>query len=65
MLELEPIERRSGLDSQTFAAEFLEPMVPVVFTDLMAAAWPYAGRKLFCNRLLSGVPAFDQDLRQA
>ena len=39
MLELEPIERRSGLDSQTFAAEFLEPMVPVVFTDLMAA-WP-------------------------
>ncbi len=39
MLDLQPIERRSGLDSQTFAAEFLEPMVPVVLTDLMAE-WP-------------------------
>ena len=39
MLDLQPIERRSGLDSETFAAEFLEPMMPVVFTDLMAN-WP-------------------------
>ncbi len=39
MLELQPIERRTGLDPQTFATEFLEPMVPVVLTDLMDA-WP-------------------------
>lgn len=43
MLELQPIERRTGLDPQIFAAEFLEPMVPVVLTDLMAA-WPARGK---------------------
>lgn len=39
MLELQPIERRSGLQPETFAAEFLEPMIPVVLTDLMDD-WP-------------------------
>lgn len=39
MLELQPIERRTGLDPETFAAEFLIPMVPVVLTDLMVT-WP-------------------------
>ncbi len=39
MLELQPIERRSGLDSETFAREFLELKMPVVLTDLMAQ-WP-------------------------
>lgn len=39
MLELIPVERRTGLDSETFAREFLHPMIPVVFTDL-TAAWP-------------------------
>ncbi len=39
MLELQPIERRSGLQPDTFATEFLEPMIPVVLTDLMDE-WP-------------------------
>lgn len=39
MLELQPIERRSGLTRETFAAEYLEPLKPVVFTDL-SANWP-------------------------
>ncbi|MFN0035133.1 MAG: cupin-like domain-containing protein [Saprospiraceae bacterium] len=39
MLELQPIERRSGLTRETFAAEYLEPLKPVVFTDL-SAHWP-------------------------
>lgn len=39
MLELIPVERRTGLTPDAFASEFLHPMLPVVFTDLMAA-WP-------------------------
>ena len=39
MLELQPIERRTGLQSEAFAAEFLEPRIPVVLTDLMDE-WP-------------------------
>ncbi len=39
MLELQPIERRSGLTRETFAKEYLEPLKPVVFTDL-TAKWP-------------------------
>ena len=39
MLELQPIERRSGLTRETFAEAYLRPLKPVVFTDLMAN-WP-------------------------
>jgi hypothetical protein len=39
MLELQPVERRSGLTRETFAKEYLEPLKPVVFTDL-TAKWP-------------------------
>lgn len=39
MLELKPIERRSGLTRESFAEEFLTPLKPVVFTDL-TANWP-------------------------
>lgn len=39
MLELLPIERRSGLTRETFADEYLTPLKPVVFTDL-TANWP-------------------------
>lgn len=39
MLELLPIERRTGLTREIFADEYLGPMKPVVFTDL-TASWP-------------------------
>jgi hypothetical protein len=39
MLELKPVERRTGLTRETFAAEYLRPMKPVVLTDL-TASWP-------------------------
>lgn len=39
MLELQPVERRSGLTRETFAQEYLVPLKPVVFTDL-TASWP-------------------------
>jgi len=39
MLEFQSIERRSGLTRETFAKEYLGPLKPVVFTDLMAS-WP-------------------------
>ena len=39
MLELQPVERRSGLTRETFAHDYLQPMKPVVFTDL-TANWP-------------------------
>lgn len=39
MLELKPVDRRTGLTREQFAAAYLEPQKPVVFTDLMAA-WP-------------------------
>ena len=34
MMKLSPVERRSGLTREAFAAEYLEPSKPVVFTDL-------------------------------
>jgi hypothetical protein len=43
MLEFQPVERRSGLTRETFAKEYLEPLKPVVFTDL-TAAWPAIGK---------------------
>jgi hypothetical protein len=39
MLEYKPVARRSGLNPREFAMQFLEPMKPVVLTDLMAD-WP-------------------------
>ena len=39
MLELTPVDRRTGLTRETFAEEYLKPMKPVVFTDL-TAPWP-------------------------
>lgn len=39
MLELTPVDRRTGLTRETFAEEYLKPMKPVVFTDL-TASWP-------------------------
>lgn len=39
MMELHPVDRRSGLTRETFAKEYLEPLKPVVFTDL-TAQWP-------------------------
>ena len=39
MLTLNSIEKRSGLNRETFAAEYLHPLQPVVFTDLMDQ-WP-------------------------
>lgn len=39
MLELQPVDRRSGLSREDFAREYLLPMKPVVFSDLMAD-WP-------------------------
>ncbi|MBC7778290.1 MAG: cupin-like domain-containing protein [Phycisphaerae bacterium] len=38
-MELQPIERRSGLTRESFAQAYLEPLKPVVFTDL-TAHWP-------------------------
>ncbi len=39
MLSFQPIDRRSGLNRQTFAKVYLEPEKPVVFTDFMEQ-WP-------------------------
>lgn len=39
MLTLNSIEKRSGLNRETFAAEYLHSLQPVVFTDLMDQ-WP-------------------------
>jgi hypothetical protein len=39
MLNLMPIEKRTGLTPSTFAKEYLEVLKPVVFTDLMDT-WP-------------------------
>lgn len=39
MLELKPVDRRSGLSRKAFAQEYLIPMKPVVFTDL-TQSWP-------------------------
>ena len=39
MLELNAVERRSGLTPETFAKEYLNCLKPVVFTDL-SANWP-------------------------
>lgn len=39
MMDLKPVERRTGLTKEAFAAEYLAPMKPVVFTDL-TASWP-------------------------
>jgi len=39
MLELKPVDRRSGLSREIFAQEYLYPMRPVVFTDIMRH-WP-------------------------
>jgi len=39
MLQLLPVEHRTGLSPEAFANEFLHPMIPVVFTDL-TASWP-------------------------
>ena len=39
MLTLEPIEKRGGLTRDIFLKEHLEPLKPVVFTDLMDN-WP-------------------------
>jgi hypothetical protein len=36
---MQEIDRRSGLTPETFAQEYLHPLKPVVFTDLMDA-WP-------------------------
>ena len=35
MLSLKPVEKKSGLTPETFKKEHLDPMVPVVFKDLM------------------------------
>lgn len=43
MLELKAIERRTGLTREDFARDFLDPMKPVVFTDL-SADWPARNR---------------------
>lgn len=39
MLDLKPVDRRTGLTRETFAAEYLNLKKPVVFTDLMDS-WP-------------------------
>lgn len=39
MLELTPVDRRTGLSREAFAAEYLLPEKPVVLTDL-TAPWP-------------------------
>ena len=38
-MKLTPVPKRSGLDRLSFKKEFLEPMQPVVFTDLIDT-WP-------------------------
>lgn len=38
-MEFQAVERRSGLNRETFASEYLGPLKPVVFTDLIAD-WP-------------------------
>lgn len=39
MLTLQPVDRRTGLTSEVFITEYLQPSTPVIFTDL-TAAWP-------------------------
>jgi hypothetical protein len=39
MLELLPVDRRTGLTRETFADEYLKPTIPVVLTDF-TAQWP-------------------------
>ncbi len=39
MLTLKPVEKRTGMTRENFASEFLDPLIPVVFTDLMDP-WP-------------------------
>ncbi len=39
IMELKSVERRSGLDKENFAIEYLNPRKPVIFTDLMDD-WP-------------------------
>lgn len=43
MLELQPVDRRTGLTREQFAQDYLEPLKPVVFTDLMDK-WPAKSR---------------------
>jgi hypothetical protein len=38
-MKLTPVPKRSGLDRLSFKKEFLDPMKPVVFTDLIDT-WP-------------------------
>lgn len=42
-MKLVEIDRRSGLSREEFAAEYLQPLKPVVFTDLMDS-WPAKDR---------------------
>ena len=39
MLQLDDVERRSGLNRESFSKEYLKPLKPVIFTDLIDA-WP-------------------------
>ncbi len=39
MLTLQPIERRTGISNEDFETEFLKPLRPMVFTDLIKD-WP-------------------------
>jgi hypothetical protein len=39
MMELKPVDRKTGLTRTTFAEEYLQPQRPVIFTDLMDS-WP-------------------------
>lgn len=43
MLELIPVDRRTGLSPETFATDYLHPLKPVVLTDIMAN-WPACQR---------------------
>ncbi|HND15950.1 MAG TPA: cupin-like domain-containing protein, partial [Saprospiraceae bacterium] len=38
-MKLFPVDRRTGLNRETFKNEYLKPSKPVVFTDFMDA-WP-------------------------
>ncbi|MEM1320333.1 MAG: cupin-like domain-containing protein [Bacteroidota bacterium] len=67
-MDLQPIERRTGLTSEEFVEEYQKKGKPVVFTDLVKD-WPAAQKWTFdYMRETYGhieVPLFDNDFRKA
>ncbi len=67
-MKLHEIERRSGLTRETFSEEYLKPLKPVVFTDLVKD-WPATNKWTFDwfrkNHGNLEVPLYGNDFHEA